>query len=93
MRCPADIAVASFDDLPLTDVFEPHLTAVDQPAYRIGFEGAQLLIRRVQHELKSPKKVTIRLDPELKIRESTMGAVADRRSLAAVADAVTHRRF
>ena len=71
LRCPADIAIASFDDLPLAAAFRPHLTAVAQPAYDIGREGAELLIKRLQRRILSNKRVTIRLEPELKIREST----------------------
>jgi LacI family transcriptional regulator len=69
--CPQDVAIASFDDLPITEVFRPHLTAVAQPAYQIGYQGAELLIKRVEHKLPSRQPVGIRLEPELKIREST----------------------
>jgi DNA-binding LacI/PurR family transcriptional regulator len=69
LRCPEDIAIASFDDLPLSEIFRPHITAVVQPAYQLGREGAQLLIDRLQHKVSSP--VTICLDPELKIRDSS----------------------
>ena len=71
LQCPDDIAVASFDDLPLTEVFRPQITAVNQPAYQVGYEGAQLLIRRLQHKISSRLPVAICLAPELKIREST----------------------
>jgi len=71
LKCPQDVAVASFDDLPLAEVFQPHLTAVAQPAYQIGYEGAELLIKRVQRSIASSDPITILLDPELKIREST----------------------
>ena len=73
LKCPADVAIASFDDLPLADVFKPHLTAVAQPAYQIGYEGTELLIGRLQRKITSRKRVSMRLDPELKIRESTLG--------------------
>jgi LacI family transcriptional regulator len=72
-RCPADIAMVSFDDLPFSDVFQPHVTSLAQPAYQMGYEAAQLLIQRLQRKIKSRKEVTIRLTPELKIRESTIG--------------------
>lgn len=71
LMCPADIAIASFDDLPLAAAFRPHLTAVAQPAYDIGREGATLLIQRVERKIKAHKPLTIRLEPELRIREST----------------------
>lgn len=70
LSCPDDIALATFDDLPVANVFRPHLTAVVQPCYQIGYQGAGLLLQRIRGEL--PKKsVDIRLEPDLKIREST----------------------
>ncbi|HEY6271221.1 MAG TPA: substrate-binding domain-containing protein, partial [Terriglobales bacterium] len=71
VQCPADIAVASFNDLPLAEVFRPHLTAVAQPAYQIGYLGAELLIEQLRRKAPSRKKVRIRLEAELMIREST----------------------
>lgn len=73
LSSPSDVAVASFDDMPMASVFRPHLTAIAQPAYQIGYQGAELLIRRVQRKTASYKCVTLRLEPELKIRESTSG--------------------
>jgi LacI family transcriptional regulator len=73
LHCPADIAVASFDDLPFATAFRPHLTAVVQPAYEIGYQGADLLIKRVQQGTTSRRRVSICLQPELRIRESTSG--------------------
>lgn len=70
-RCPHDIAVATFDDLPIADVFRPRLTAVAQPVYEIGRRGVELLIQRIEGRLPNKKPVRILLDPELKIREST----------------------
>lgn len=71
LRCPEDMAVAAFDDLPLAEAFTPHLTVVAQPAYDIGSRGAQLLIHRIENagDHHSPSQVL--LQPELKIREST----------------------
>jgi LacI family transcriptional regulator len=71
LSCPEDIAVASFDDLPLAEAFRPQITVVSQPAYQVGFEGAQLLINRLQHKTSSRTPVAICLNPELKIRAST----------------------
>jgi LacI family transcriptional regulator len=71
MFCPQDVALASFDDLPIAAVFRPHLTCVSQPCYQIGYQGADLLLQRLRGELPSARPVSIRLDPELIIREST----------------------
>jgi LacI family transcriptional regulator len=72
MRCPGDIAVVSFDDLPFADVFQPHLTSLIQPAYQIGYDGSQLMIQKLEGVAQSRKPVHLRLIPELKIRESTL---------------------
>lgn len=74
LQCPGDIAVATFDDLAIADVFRPHLTAVAQPAYAIGCRGAEILIDRLEGRIASNKVLRIQLDPELKIRESTFGS-------------------
>jgi LacI family transcriptional regulator len=73
LRCPQDIAIAMFDDFPSADAFRPQLTAVAQPAYSIGYRGAELLIQRIEKKRQDPKPVQIRLSTELKIRESTAG--------------------
>ena len=73
LRCPQDVALATFDDLPLTEVFRPHLTAVAQPAYSIGYSGAELLIQRIEAKRRDDSPIAIRLPTELKVRESTLG--------------------
>ena len=48
LRCPEDLAIATFDDFPQAEAFRPRLTAVAQPAYSIGYRGAELLIQRIE---------------------------------------------
>jgi LacI family transcriptional regulator len=74
LRCPQDVALAIFDDMPATQVLQPPLTAVAQPAYTIGQRGADLLMDRIESKLEDRAPVTIRLAAELKVRESTTGA-------------------
>ena len=73
-ECPRDIALATFDDLPLTEAFRPHLTAVAQPAYLIGYQGAELLIQRIDSKKPRGRPVQIRLPTKLIVRESTGGS-------------------
>lgn len=73
VRCPEDIALASYDDLPLAASFRPRLTAVSQDGYKMGYLGAELLMQRVKGRISDPQPVQIRLRPELKIRESSLG--------------------
>lgn len=82
VRCPEDIALATFDDLPFAHAFHPHLTAVAQPGHKIGSHGATLLIDRVEGKLTGPPKL-IRFAPELKIRESTRNHSTARRRTSA----------
>jgi len=70
VKCPEEIALATFDDLPFAQSFHPHLTAVAQPAHAIGYEGANLLMDRIEGR-RTGESVIMRLSPELKIREST----------------------
>jgi len=78
LRCPEEFALAVFDDLPLAELLRPQLTSVAQPAYIMGYRGAELLIQRLA--AKTAKKgvggpIAVRLPTELKIRESTSGQV------------------
>ncbi len=73
LRCPEDIAIASFDDFPLAEAFRPRLTAVAQPAYSIGYRGAELLIERVEKKKIDRLPARIRLSTDLLIRESSAG--------------------
>ncbi|MGH9664305.1 MAG: LacI family DNA-binding transcriptional regulator [Bryobacteraceae bacterium] len=69
LRCPEDIAIATFDDPPFSDAIRPQLTAVAQPTYQLGYQGAELLIRRIQEPMR--KRTRLLLQTELKVREST----------------------
>jgi len=73
LRCPEDCALVTFDDLPAAAVFRPHLTAVAQPAYDLGFKAAGLLMQRMEGTLDGAAPVHLTLRPELKIRESSLG--------------------
>jgi LacI family transcriptional regulator len=70
LRCPEDIAIATFDDLVLDRSFHPHLTAVVQPSYQIGGRAATILIDRIEGKMKGRSSVE-RIVPTLIVREST----------------------
>jgi LacI family transcriptional regulator len=74
LRCPQDVAIATFDDLPVAEILRPTLTSVAQPAYLIGYKGAELLIQMIESKKKPKAPVRIKLPTELRIRESTGGA-------------------
>jgi LacI family transcriptional regulator len=70
LRCPEDVGIATFDDPVFSQSLRPELTCVAQPAYELGYRGAEMLIRR----LKEPnsERVIAQLDTELRVRHSTM---------------------
>jgi LacI family transcriptional regulator len=70
LRCPEDIALATFDDLVMDRSFHPHLTAVVQPSYDIGARAATILIDRIEGKLTGRPSV-VRIEPTLVVREST----------------------
>ena len=69
LRCPQDIAVVGFDDFAWAASFSPRLTALAQPAYALGQEAADILMKRIgQGALAAP--VHKMLKGHLIVRES-----------------------
>jgi LacI family transcriptional regulator len=69
LRCPQDISVVGFNDMPFIDRLTPPLTTVRIPHYDIGMHAADLILERIDRP-ESPLKVLL-LAPELVVRGST----------------------
>ena len=69
LRCPQDISVTGFNDMPFVDKMNPPLTTVRIPHYDMGVQAAQLLLRQI--EKPGSARMSITLAPELVIRGST----------------------
>ena len=69
LRVPTDMALVGFDDLPWAEALDPPPTVVRQPAYEVGRQAMELLLKRIMEPDRPP--VTVRLRPELVIRRST----------------------
>jgi LacI family transcriptional regulator len=69
IRCPDEISVVGFNDMPFADRFDPPLTTIRIPHYEIGARGAELLIE-LQGEPQAPPR-QIQLPPKLVTRAST----------------------
>ena len=69
MRCPHDVSVTGFNDMPFADRFSPPLTSLHISHDELGVQAANLL----PEEIRNPDAVrkTIRLDPQLVVRQST----------------------
>jgi LacI family transcriptional regulator len=70
LRCPEDISVIGFNDMPFIDRLRPPLSSVRFPHYQLGTEAATLLIERIEAQ-DSPVKILF-LAPELVARGSTV---------------------
>jgi LacI family transcriptional regulator len=69
IRCPDEISVVGFNDMPFADRFDPPLTTIRIPHYEIGARAAELLIE-LQGDTQAPPP-QIQLPPELVARSST----------------------
>ena len=70
MRCPEDISVIGFNDMPFIDRLRPPLSTVRFPHYKLGTEAAKLLLERIE-DADSPVKI-LYLAPELVARGSAV---------------------
>jgi LacI family transcriptional regulator len=76
VRCPDEISVAGFNDMPFAARFQPPLTTIHIPHYEIGEAAAQLMLERLQEGDSKPRE--IRLEPSLVVRGSTGSAPQSR---------------
>ena len=64
-----NVAIASFDDVPLASLQVPPLTSVATHAVEVGNAAARLLLARLEDPTSEPQSVVI--EPTLKVRAST----------------------
>lgn len=69
LRCPEDISVTGFNDMPFVDRLSPPLTTVRIPHYELGREAGRRLVELIENP-ESPARATT-LRPELIVRGST----------------------
>lgn len=69
LKCPMDVSVTGFNDMPFMDRLSPALTSVLIPLAEIGRQAAELLLERIR-DPDAPVR-TINLLPELIVRAST----------------------
>jgi LacI family transcriptional regulator len=70
LRCPDDVSIIGFNDMPFIDRLRPPLSSVRFPHYQLGTEAATLLVERIDAQ-DSPVKILF-LAPELVARGSTV---------------------
>ena len=83
LRVPQDVSVIGFDDIQSAAYQNPSLTTVRQPLRNMGLLAAETIVSRIADGFGQAGPTTIRVDPELIIRESAAqvpAAPAERRS-------------
>jgi LacI family transcriptional regulator len=69
LRCPDQVSVVGFNDMPFINMLRPPLTTVAFPHYQVGTEAAKLLTERLAGHAGMVK--VLYLAPELIVRGST----------------------
>jgi LacI family transcriptional regulator len=69
LRVPADLSLASFDDIPLAQYLVPRLTTATKDAFRLGQEAMRLLLARLADPGRGRQIQAV--PPQIIFREST----------------------
>jgi LacI family transcriptional regulator len=79
LKCPADVSVTGYNDMPFAGHFAPPLTTLRVPLTEMGNQAAELLLRK----MRDPTAIlpSVQLQPSLVVRGSTARpAVSQRES-------------
>jgi LacI family transcriptional regulator len=69
LRCPDDLSVVGFNDMPMVDKLQPALTTVRIPHYDIGWEAGRIMLDELTRGERQPKAVLMPVS--LSVRHST----------------------
>jgi LacI family transcriptional regulator len=69
LRCPHDMSIVGFNDIPFVDKLNPPLTTIRIPHQAIGVEAAQMLLERLRDPDRHARSVVLPLS--LVVRGST----------------------
>jgi LacI family transcriptional regulator len=69
LRCPEDVSVVGFNDMPFAGDFQPAMTTVRAPHFELGAESARLLLNQIENSALTALKVV--LPVQLIVRSST----------------------
>jgi LacI family transcriptional regulator len=81
IRIPHDIAVAGFNNDPLSRIIDPGLTTVNYPGYEMGEVAATMLINAINNRNALPV-TTLVLGHQLIVRQSSAKKISRRKNIA-----------
>jgi DNA-binding LacI/PurR family transcriptional regulator len=70
LSIPQEISIIGFDDIPLAAYFDPSLTTIHIPSYKLGWTAAENLIKIIKGTPLEEKETL--LDSDLVIRKSSL---------------------
>ena len=76
LRCPEEISVVGFNDMPFMDKLRPALTTVRIPQHDLGAEAARLLLGQMKQLRREERSVLMPV--RLSVRQSTASPPPDR---------------
>lgn len=59
IKIPTELQVIGYDDISFSKMITPRLTTISQPAYEIGYKGADLLCDVLENKLASTKHIQL----------------------------------
>ncbi|MDQ0922349.1 LacI family transcriptional regulator [Pseudarthrobacter sp. W1I19] len=75
LRVPGSMAFATFDGFTYSDLFQPQITTVRQPAFQLGESAVSLLLQRLENPA-APATI-LRLESRIEFRRSTSNSSTD----------------
>ena len=69
LRCPQDVSVTGFNDMPFVDKLNPPLTTVRIQHYEMGVQAARAMLEQIRNP--GTGRIDIKLEPSLVVRGST----------------------
>ncbi len=71
INVPEDLAVIGIDEVSFASLFNPAITTIEQPAFKMGTKAAELLLELTKNPEKVAEKTVYRYEPTLHSRESS----------------------
>jgi LacI family repressor for deo operon, udp, cdd, tsx, nupC, and nupG len=75
VKVPRDVSVMGFDNIAFSGIYDPGITTISQPTYKIGSRAMDILIKQIKGELNNSQQVFLK--HRLIVRESTMDCNPD----------------
>jgi LacI family transcriptional regulator len=71
IKIPQQVGIVGFSNNPITEMINPRLTTVEQPAFEMGRRAAEILISEIESESEISQPSDIILETKFIAREST----------------------